>query len=90
MNLCPHSFTPPQWFPLLARGIGVAAARALLAEVALYGRQVHALLRPHLVTDTTMAQLRAALAQSGIAMQHLQAVAPTLEDVFVATTSIVV
>jgi ABC-2 type transport system ATP-binding protein len=49
-------------------------------DVALYGTSIHALLN----AEQTPAGMAAALAQGGIAVQAVEPIAPTLEDVFIS------
>ncbi len=64
------------------QAVGVLRAMNVFKEVALYGAQIHA------VTDEIERhtdRVRRALAEAGVTLRSMEAILPSLEDVFIAT-----
>ncbi len=69
-----------------------AAGQIALAEVALYGAQIHAVAPdvpeaglPEAGSAQTQGQVRALLEDAGIAVRSIEPIAPSLEDVFISS-----
>lgn len=57
----------------------------IFAEVALYGALIHVVTTPDTTAETQQPIIEAALAQAGIEFNAVERIAPSLEDVFIAS-----
>jgi len=62
--------------------IGVLRQMDMFTEVALYGAQIHAVVTD---PDFDTGHIKSALAQGGVEVKSIEAVAPSLEDVFISS-----